>query len=234
MFSYTHFFGQETQKMNPDLRFDKFDHWAKIDDKNSRSRCKILGCNSITHVFCTKCNVHICFTRKRNCFFNYHDINAHQKTQVKDATSIRRLRKKTSCKVVTNIQTSMNQTAESKSKREIKIINSTQISNENNQAGKNAPKSNVIVLRAKKRGAKCQLNKNNKSVHLANKRVLRQRVIDLDKTGSIQKINVSSRTVPKIPSSIKSRSLKKLDQSEELKTQYFSYLLLSANTANTL
>lgn len=55
-----------------DLRFDKCNHWPDRDKKISRSRCKMEGCNLITHVLCTKCKVHLCFTTNRNCFVPYH------------------------------------------------------------------------------------------------------------------------------------------------------------------
>lgn len=49
-------------------------HWPKNDEKYSRSRCKMKGCNNYTHNFCTnnQCNVHLCYTRHRNCFREYH------------------------------------------------------------------------------------------------------------------------------------------------------------------
>lgn len=55
-----------------DLRFDKCNHWPDRDNNFSRSRCKMEGCNLITHVLCTKCKVHLCFTTNRNCFVPYH------------------------------------------------------------------------------------------------------------------------------------------------------------------
>lgn len=54
-------------------RFDKYNHWPDNDKMNSRSRCKLPKCNLVTHVFCTKCNVHLCFTKNRNCFRKYHE-----------------------------------------------------------------------------------------------------------------------------------------------------------------
>lgn len=53
-------------------RFDKFDHWPDVDNKVSRSRCKMPGCKSHTNVFCIKCGVFLCFTRNRHCFRYYH------------------------------------------------------------------------------------------------------------------------------------------------------------------
>lgn len=55
-----------------DLRFDGYEHWPAYDNKESRSRCRMLGCKNLTHVECTKCGVHLCFSHNRNCFRNYH------------------------------------------------------------------------------------------------------------------------------------------------------------------
>lgn len=63
-------------------RFDGFEqaHWPFSDDKKCQSRCKLKGCDGQTHVYCSKCSadgklVHLCFTKHRNCFVNYHDPN---------------------------------------------------------------------------------------------------------------------------------------------------------------
>lgn len=63
-------------------RFDGFNeaHWPFHDDKKSQSRCKLKGWNGLTHVYCDKCTaggkmVHLCFTKGRNCFYNYHNPN---------------------------------------------------------------------------------------------------------------------------------------------------------------
>lgn len=50
-------------------------HWAYHDKKNSASRCKLPTCKYLTHVFCEKCEKHLCFTRERNCFVAYHKKN---------------------------------------------------------------------------------------------------------------------------------------------------------------
>lgn len=64
--------------MGPDTaqdRFDKFDHWPFFDDKPSRSLCKIKDCQNRTHVFCQKCQVHLCLNQTRNCFYQFHQRN---------------------------------------------------------------------------------------------------------------------------------------------------------------
>lgn len=53
-------------------RFDEKNHWAFFDDKPSRSLCKIKDCHNLTHVFCQKCQVHLCLNQTRNCFHRFH------------------------------------------------------------------------------------------------------------------------------------------------------------------
>lgn len=56
----------------PETRFDKYDHFPYHDDLTSASRCKNANCKQKTHVLCRKCNLHLCFTKGRNCFYNFH------------------------------------------------------------------------------------------------------------------------------------------------------------------
>jgi hypothetical protein len=62
----------DSSQPSNDVRKDKFDHFPKFDTKENTSRCKNPGCNGKTHVFCTKCNIHLCFNSTNNCFFNFH------------------------------------------------------------------------------------------------------------------------------------------------------------------
>lgn len=50
-------------------------HFALYDTKSYRSRCKLSGCNRFSHLFCEECEVHLCITSKRNCFYKYHHNN---------------------------------------------------------------------------------------------------------------------------------------------------------------
>lgn len=56
-------------------RFDKAEHWPFYDQKSSRSLCKIKNCQNRTHVYCEKCDIHLCFNATRNCFYEYHTQN---------------------------------------------------------------------------------------------------------------------------------------------------------------
>lgn len=64
-------------KQPPDeTRFDEYNHLPLIDEKKSATRCKNPECkNQSTHVYCEKCNVHLCLTIKRNCFYKFHKKN---------------------------------------------------------------------------------------------------------------------------------------------------------------
>lgn len=65
------------EKMKPKIssRFDKEAHWPLYDKKSSRSLCKIKSCQNRTHVYCKKCDLHLCFNATRNCFYEYHTQN---------------------------------------------------------------------------------------------------------------------------------------------------------------
>lgn len=56
--------------MSENKRFDNTGHWLEFDNKDFRSRCK--QCGMLTHAFCKKCIIHLCFNRNRNCFRSYH------------------------------------------------------------------------------------------------------------------------------------------------------------------
>jgi hypothetical protein len=53
------------------IRYDGNEHWPELGGV-TRVRCKQDGCSNKTNVFCTKCQVHLCLTTKRNCFKHFH------------------------------------------------------------------------------------------------------------------------------------------------------------------
>lgn len=50
------------------VRFDEVNHFPEWGSKKSSKLCK----KSETHTFCTKCNIHLCFSKAKNCFTKYH------------------------------------------------------------------------------------------------------------------------------------------------------------------
>lgn len=52
------------------VRMDNVGHWTKYD--TARQRCKMPLCKGITHFKCEKCGVHLCLTKDKNCFYNFH------------------------------------------------------------------------------------------------------------------------------------------------------------------
>lgn len=48
------------------------ENWPEFDSKPSRSRCKLHGCVSSTHIRCVECNLHLCCSVNRNCFMENH------------------------------------------------------------------------------------------------------------------------------------------------------------------
>ncbi|XP_060840869.1 piggyBac transposable element-derived protein 3-like [Rhopalosiphum padi] len=69
----------ETQKMmlvdsrpTTSVQHDSINHLPNYDGRKESTRCKNTGCKGRTHVYCNKCNVHLCFTSKSNCFSVFH------------------------------------------------------------------------------------------------------------------------------------------------------------------
>ncbi len=56
----------------PEVQFDMVDHMPNYDEKKEATRCKMPYCTGKTHVFCDKCNIHLCFVPQWNCFRAAH------------------------------------------------------------------------------------------------------------------------------------------------------------------
>lgn len=55
-----------------DKRTDGYDHWPVIDELTTARMCRSKNCKSRTRARCTKCNVYLCLTSKKNCFREFH------------------------------------------------------------------------------------------------------------------------------------------------------------------
>lgn len=64
----------EKRPMN-EIRYDAVNHWPELDGKKTGARCKNENCKQKSQFFCSKCEVHLCLTKDRNCFKKYHILN---------------------------------------------------------------------------------------------------------------------------------------------------------------
>lgn len=62
--------GPTTHVPPSDVRTDQMSHWIQYDP--SRQRCKLPNCKGLSHYKCSKCGVHLCFTKNKNCFMVFH------------------------------------------------------------------------------------------------------------------------------------------------------------------
>lgn len=54
-----------------EIIFDKTDHWQLWD--TNRRTCKVKNCKKLSYTKCTKCNVHLCYSKKNDCFRRFHN-----------------------------------------------------------------------------------------------------------------------------------------------------------------
>lgn len=54
-------------------RYDGFNHFASCDDLKAPLRCRNEDCLSRSKTRCEKCNVYLCLSKDRNCFFSFHN-----------------------------------------------------------------------------------------------------------------------------------------------------------------
>uniref|UniRef100_A0A8C6T630 PiggyBac transposable element-derived protein domain-containing protein n=1 Tax=Neogobius melanostomus TaxID=47308 RepID=A0A8C6T630_9GOBI len=54
-----------------EVRSDSVGHWPEME--SVRQRCKHPTCKGLTPNKCTKCNVHLCFNKRKNCFRDFHE-----------------------------------------------------------------------------------------------------------------------------------------------------------------
>jgi len=66
---------QIDQRPFAEVRNDNIGHLPDFDNLDNAVRCKYGGCKLRSHVYCEKCKVHLCFTRRNKCFTLYHKEN---------------------------------------------------------------------------------------------------------------------------------------------------------------
>lgn len=68
-----------TEKRPTNLtRVDQLGHFPVLERVTNPVRCKKEGCHHKTFVSCSKCKVHLCLIKDRNCFMKFH--HSQQKT----------------------------------------------------------------------------------------------------------------------------------------------------------
>lgn len=60
------------------MRYDGKGHLPIFDKNSYASRCKNEDCKFKTNMECIKCKVHLCCTRERNCFTEFHLLELNQ------------------------------------------------------------------------------------------------------------------------------------------------------------
>lgn len=58
-----------------EIRLDHTDHLPEHDGRSKPTRCKKNKCVGRTMFHCVKCKVHLCITKKNNCFAEFHRNN---------------------------------------------------------------------------------------------------------------------------------------------------------------
>ncbi|CAH1986526.1 unnamed protein product [Acanthoscelides obtectus] len=46
---------------------------CSVNNKNTYMRCRNLGCTKKTRFFCVKCEIYLCISPERQCFFEFHN-----------------------------------------------------------------------------------------------------------------------------------------------------------------
>lgn len=68
---------EKKPKLKTSLCHDESGHWPLFDKKSSETLCNMKNCQNRTHVYCEKCDLHLCFNASRNCFYKFHKRNYH-------------------------------------------------------------------------------------------------------------------------------------------------------------
>ena len=55
-----------------DIRLDKVGHFPACSEK--RATCKLPGCTGKIFMYCIKCEVHLCCSKTKNCFYDFHNV----------------------------------------------------------------------------------------------------------------------------------------------------------------
>lgn len=56
-----------------DKQNDGYNHWPMMDTLKEPRACRALRCTSRSRCRCSKCDVYLCLTKDRNCFYDFHN-----------------------------------------------------------------------------------------------------------------------------------------------------------------
>ncbi|OWR52641.1 hypothetical protein KGM_202606 [Danaus plexippus plexippus] len=56
-----------------DIRYDQIGHWCVFRDRSGKKQCKYPKCKSETQAYCTKCNLSLCSSTTKTCFYDFHN-----------------------------------------------------------------------------------------------------------------------------------------------------------------
>lgn len=56
-----------------DVRYDQVGHWCVFRDRTGKKQCKFPKCTSETQAFCVKCNLSLCNSANKSCFYDFHN-----------------------------------------------------------------------------------------------------------------------------------------------------------------
>lgn len=56
-----------------DIRYDQMGHWCVFRDRTGKKQCKFPKCTSETQAYCIKCDLSLCNSTTKTCFYDFHN-----------------------------------------------------------------------------------------------------------------------------------------------------------------
>lgn len=72
------------KRPSPAKRFDKNCHFPALSC--TPFRCKNEDCKQKTFIHCSRCKVHLCMVKNRNCFLDFHILDSDKEERYKKGT----------------------------------------------------------------------------------------------------------------------------------------------------
>lgn len=64
--------GKKTFLPPNDVRYDGVEHFPMFLSRAGKKTCKLPGCTSETQIVCRKCNINLCLSQQKDCFYDFH------------------------------------------------------------------------------------------------------------------------------------------------------------------